>query len=122
MRTWAAVLWMCAPALAMAADFEGTIEMKMTGKAAGTSVIHVGKGGMRTEMSMDAGGRPMKVALLIKSANPDIAYMLDDGTKTWREMNLKAAREQMQAAGGASPQYTAKKLGTEKVAGHSCTK
>jgi hypothetical protein len=102
-----------APALAA---FEGVLEMKVTSAGGnGTMTVSVGKGGMRNEMQMTARGTPIKMVVVVKSANPNLAYMINDPQKSYMEMDLKKARENAPKGGKA----TVKKLGTEKIGQYS---
>ncbi len=121
----ACILLAAAPALG---QFEGTLELKMTGAegVAGTMTSRISPVGARTEMDMKAPeGRPgaasgMKFVSIMKFANPDVAYIVNDASKTYSVVDSKKLREQTvpQAAGES---WTVKKLGEDKVAGFACT-
>lgn len=102
-----------------AGPFEGTLEMKVTAKMGGGHVmVYISKAGMRSEIDMQAHDTPMKMVMLMKSSNKDVAYNIDEKTKTYGELDLAKSRER--AKGMAPHKYTAKKLGKEKVAGYDC--
>ena len=102
----ACILLAAAPALG---QFEGTLELKMTGAegVAGTMTSRISPVGARTEMDMKAPeGRPgaasgMKFVSIMKFANPDVAYIVNDASKTYSVVDSKKLREQTvpQAAG-----------------------
>ncbi len=109
------------------AQFEGAIEMKMTGaRASGTTKALVSKVGTRTEMDMHAPemqrqgmGGGMKMVSIVKFAEPDIVTFLNDSNKTYTVYDLRKTREQ--AGPRSNPEtYTVKKLGKDSVAGYSC--
>jgi hypothetical protein len=101
---------------------EGVIDMKLSSKAgAGTMRVAVSKVGARSEVALDA--TPMKLVMVVKHANPDTLFFLDDSQKTYSEMDLKRMREQAAAQqSGPPPKYAVKKLGRDKVAGFSCVR
>ncbi|MCK6552871.1 DUF4412 domain-containing protein [Myxococcota bacterium] len=108
-----------APLSASAAPaFEGVLEMKMTSPGgSGTARVSIGKGGVRSEMSVESREMPMKMTTLMKAKEPDVAYAIDDASKSYGVIDVKAGREMAQRR--APAKYTAKKLGTEKIAGWS---
>lgn len=96
--------------------FEGILEMKMTSpNGAGSARISVGKGGVRSEMNVENRDMPMKMTMLMKAKEPDVAYSLDEASKTYGVIDIKASREMTKRQTPAK--YTAKKLGKEKVGG-----
>lgn len=108
-------LFLAMPALA--GGFEGIISMKISSPAGSGNVqMSVGKVGLRSEIDMQSAQMPMKMTMLVKHAQ-DTAYMIDDKSKTYTEIDLKKGREMAQKA---DVKYTAKKLGTETVAGYKC--
>jgi hypothetical protein len=104
------------------ADFEGTIEMKMTlsggMEGGGTTKASVGKDGVRTEMDMQMGAMGgMKMVTLAKHDNPDVIYKIDDADKTYSEMNVAKLRA-MAGQGQETDKINIKKLGEETVLGY----
>jgi hypothetical protein len=118
----AAVLSAAAPAGAL--DFEGTIEMRMThgdtGKA-GTARTLVSKLGTRMEMSTEAGqAGPVQLTTLVLKSAPTMVYMVNDAKKTYVEFD--SSRLERPDAAAKEHRWTAKRTGTEKVAGYDCIK
>ena len=117
-----ATLVLAGPALG---QFEGTLEMKMTGKEMnGTGKVWVSRKGTRSEMEMKAEGErahgvgTMKMAVVQRFAEPHKVYMINDAMKTYTVVDTEKMRAQ--AAGRQQETYTVKKLGTDSVAGYSC--
>lgn len=113
--------------LAALAQFEGVVEMKMTmTEGSGTGKVWVSKAGSRTEMEITGshvqatGQASMKMTMLMKTADPDKVYNINDAKKTYWVMDLKKAREQMGKQKQDEDTYTVKKLGPGSVAGFSC--
>ena len=116
-----ALLLSAAPALA---QFEGVLEMKMTmaskdaeGGGGGTMSVSVAKAGIRSEMNMKMGPMDMKMVMLQKNATPDVLYQLNDGSKTYAEIDLAKMRE-MAGQPAAAPQYSVETLGQETILGY----
>jgi hypothetical protein len=106
-----------APALA---QFEGEIDMKITSTGmSGVGKMYVSKVGYRTVMDLQAAKTPMKMTSLMKFANPDVMYMINDQTRTYTEMNLKELGESTAKMRSEREPYTVKVLGTERVLGYS---
>ena len=105
------------------AQFEGEIDMKITaqGGATGTGKVLVSRTGSRTEMNLQTQKMPVKMTTLMKFANPDIMYLINDAQKTYAEMDLKKLKEQAGKFEGAKSKepWTVKKLGRETVNGYS---
>lgn len=100
------------------AEFSGTIDMKMTSPAGGgTMKLVIGKAGVRSEIDVQVPSLPMKTTVIVRHSNPDLAYKIDDETKTYVEQDLKKVRE---SAKNFAAKYTAKKLGKEKMLGYDC--
>src|SRR5205807_2040047 len=57
---------------------------------------------------------------LVKSEKPDLAYKIDDASKSYTEIDLKKMREMGNQPGAPERTYTVKKLGKEKVLGFEC--
>jgi hypothetical protein len=105
-------------ALPAFAEFEGEVEMKMTGRSAsGTMKLSVSGAGMRNEMSIQTPQFPMNMTMLFKKSSPDVAYTINDRDKTYGEIDLKQGREM---AAKSERKFTAKKLGTEKIKEWNC--
>jgi hypothetical protein len=106
-----------APALA---QFEGEIDMKITSPGmSGLGKMYVSKVGARTTMDLQTGKMPMKMTTLMKFANPDVMYMINDQARTYSEMNLKEVRESVAKMKSEQEPYTVKVLGSEKLLGYS---
>lgn len=103
-------------ATAHAAPFEGELEMKLSAKAGGTGhmKVAVGKAGVRNQMELQTPAFPMKMSVLFRKDSPDVAYTIDDASKTYGEIDLKKSREMA----GPQKKFTAKKLGKEKLNGY----
>ena len=111
--------------MAASAQFEGVIEMKTSvsdptgaSRGGGTQKIFLSDAGSRMEMDMQMaqmGG--MKMIMLIKNATPDVMYKLNEGSKTYTEIDLAKAREMAAQTKGQS-QYAVEKLGEEKILGY----
>jgi Domain of unknown function (DUF4412) len=116
-----ALLLSAAPALA---QFEGVLEMKMTmgpkdaeGGGGGTMSVAVAAAGIRSEMNMKLGAMEVKMVMLQKNANPDLIYQINDGDKTYSEIDLAKVRE-LAGQQAASPQYSVQTLGEETLLGY----
>ncbi|MBI5497340.1 MAG: DUF4412 domain-containing protein [Deltaproteobacteria bacterium] len=121
MHTLALLGWLMVAA--GAPPFEGVIEMKMTGRSgSGQSLIQIGKPGVRTELRVDVPGRAgaMTMVMLVKTAEPDKVYAIHDERKAYTEIDAKKARATAAARLGPH-EYTARKVGTEKVGAWQCT-
>jgi hypothetical protein len=102
------------------AQFEGEIDMKITSPGmTGMGKMYVSKVGARTTMDFQAAKMPMKMTTLMKFANPDVMYMINDQARTYSEMNLKETRESVAKMKSEKEPYTVKVLGTERVLGYS---
>lgn len=105
------------------AQFEGELTMKLTMReGSGTGRAFVSKAGARSEIDIQTAQMPIKMTTLVKTANPDVMYMINDRQKTYAEMDLKNIREQAAKmhTGKASDAWVVKKLGRETVNGYSC--
>lgn len=112
------------------AQFEGVVEMKMTSPqgAGGNAKAFVSKAATRTELEMQVGkgqaaGMPagMKMVMLMKLANPDVVYSINDAQKTYAVIDTKKMRDQMPGK-EKEPKYSVKKIGSDTVAGYACEK
>jgi hypothetical protein len=105
------------------AQFEGQIDMKITGQGGmtGTGKVFVSKVGSRTEMDMESARMPIHMTTLMRFSTPDVMYLINDKAKTYSEVDTKQAREQAaKMAGDKDKQpYSVKVLGSEKLLGYS---
>jgi hypothetical protein len=115
----AGAVLVAAPALA---QFEGEITMKMTMReGAGTGKNYLSKAGVRSELDIQTSRMPMKMTTLVRSATPDLVYLINDAQKSYTEIDSKKTREQLEKMRGKdSDKWTVKKLGKETVNGYSC--
>lgn len=113
------MLAVCGAGALAHAEFEGTLEMKMTMPrgGGGNAKIHVSRLGTLSETSISVGGMQTETSVLFKTSNPDLAYALNPKNKTYTEVDLKAAREM---AGKQNTDYDVKKVGSETVNGWKC--
>lgn len=115
---FSAALFLAVPAATVhaAPPFEGELEMKLTAKAGGSGQmkVSVSKLGVRNQMDIQTPVMPMKMSMLFRHDSPNVAYTIDDATKTYGEIDLKKSREMA----GPAKKFTAKKLGKEKVNGY----
>jgi hypothetical protein len=124
MTRWLAVaLTLAAAPIASAADFEGVIEMEMSG---GDEQNHVGRGrtlvssvGSRTEIGMSEGKEAgMKMVMLVLKAEPNVVYMLNEQKKTYyRQEHAQKADRPHEAR---KHTYKVTRKGTGRVAGYDC--
>jgi len=124
----AAALVAAAPALA---QWEGVLQMKMTSQTAnGTMTAAVSKVGTRTEVDMKSPemakqgmGSGVKMVSILKTAEPNTVYIVNDSSKTYSVIDTAKMREQTRSMrGGKEETFTVKKLGKDTVAGFSCEK
>ena len=103
------------------AQFEGEIDMKITsqGGMTGTGKSFVSRVGSRTEIDMQSAQMPMHMVSLMKFANPDIVYLINDKAKTYSEMDVRKMRESASKMTADKEPYTVKVLGSERVFGYS---
>lgn len=112
--------------LAAAAQWEGALEMKISGKdVSGTSQALIGKAGARMQMEMtnaqlkQAGQGSMKMTVLSRTAEPDASYLINDAQKSYARIDLKQMQEMVPKA-EREKKWTVKRLGSDKVAGYAC--
>jgi hypothetical protein len=105
------------------ADFEGTIEMKLTMAGedgtvmgGGTMNLSVGKPGSRMEMNMQS-PMPMKMTMITRADAPDKVYQVNDNSHTYSEMNVSKDTNAPTGTPDKDP-WNVKKLGEEKVLGY----
>jgi Domain of unknown function (DUF4412) len=105
------------------AQFEGEIDMKITGQGGmtGTGKVFVSKVGSRTEMDMEAARMPVHMTTLMKFATPDVMYLINDKARTYSEVDTKKVREQAAKMAGSKDKeaYSVRVLGSERVLGYS---
>jgi hypothetical protein len=112
--------------LAAAAQWEGALEMKISGKdVAGSSKVLVGKAGARMQMEMSnaqlkqAGQGSMKMTVLTRTAEPDFSYLINDAQKSYSRIDLKEMQKNLPKA-EQEKKWVVKRLGADKVAGYAC--
>jgi hypothetical protein len=115
------------PRAAPAADFEGVLTFKMTGKTSGTMRALVSKAGMRVEADMQAPpelqragmGKTVRMVTIMRLAEPNTVYLLHPEQKTYfvAENDSDDARSEED-----EETYTVKRTGKDRVAGLSCEK
>jgi len=117
------------------AQFEGIAEMKISTTGAGkeqmtmngTGKTYISKVGWRSEIEMSnpemskmTGGKPFRMVMFGKLADPDIAYSVNDAMKTYAVINTKEMRDLAGKIEKQEKKFTVKKLGKGSVAGLSC--
>lgn len=116
------------------AQFEGVAEMKISTTGAhgdvmmnGSGKTYVSKVGWRSEMEMTSpdaakmmGGKPFRMVMFGKIADPDVAYSVNDAMKTYAVINTKEMRELAGKIEKQEKKFTVTKLGKDSVAGLSC--
>jgi hypothetical protein len=112
--------------LAAEAQWEGALEMKISGKdVTGSSKALIGKAGARMQMEMtnaqlkEAGQGSMKMTVLSRTVEPDTSYLINDAQKSYALIDLKAIQE-MATKSEREKKWTVKRLGADKVAGYAC--
>jgi hypothetical protein len=101
------------------ADFEGTLEMKMTlaGEdgsimGGGTMNLSIAKTGSRMEMNMEK-PMPMKMVVITRTDTPDKVYQVNDQGRTYSEIDVSKDNKPRQS--NDNEPWKVKKLGEEKV-------
>jgi len=117
------------------AQFEGIAEMKISTTGAGkeqmtmngTGKTYISKVGWRSEIEMSnpemskmTGGKPFRMVMFGKLAEPDIAYSVNDTMKTYAVINTKEMRDLAGKIEKQEKKFTVKRLGKGSVAGLSC--
>lgn len=112
--------------LAAAAQWEGSVEMKITGKdVSGSSRALVGKAGARMQMEMTAaeaakaGAGAMKMTVLVRTVEPDVSYILNDAQKSYARIDAKELEKSVPAT-ERDRKWTVRRLGADRVAGFAC--
>ena len=110
--------------LAAAAQWEGSFDMKISGKdVTGSAKALVGKAGSRMQMEMTplaakgAGG--MKMTVISRTAEPGVSYIVNDEHRSYARIDVKDLEKQVPAA-EREKKWTVKRLGSDKVAGYGC--
>jgi hypothetical protein len=121
-----------APA-ASGADFEGVLELKGTQSVSKGQTtpsvwrIYVSPKASRFEMEMATSAAQkqkgaaddFKMVMLTKVAEPHMAYMINDKTKSY---SVTDTRNNVPDAGAKQKTWVVRNMGTDKVAGFACTK
>ncbi len=114
--------------LSAAAQWEGVLDMKITGKDVnGSSKAFVGKAGARMQIEMtnaqlqEMQGGGMKMVVLSRTAEPDISYMINDAQKSYARIDVKEIQKNLPKA-EQDKKWTVKRLGADSVAGFACEK
>jgi len=101
------------------ADFEGTLEMKMTlatgdgtAMGGGTMNLSIAKAGSRMEMNMQK-PMPMKIVILTRADTPDKVYQVNDQSRTYSETDVSKDSKPRESTD--KEPWKVKKLGEEKV-------
>ncbi len=103
-------------------DFEGVLDSKMSGENTNGSMrTWISKVGVRNEMDVQspeaekAGmGKSFRMVTLVKAAQPDVTYLLDDNRKTYSVLEHKPGTYK------SDETFTAKRIGKDTVAGFAC--
>ena len=109
--------WAGAPgASATTGGFAGTIDIKVSAPqgAGGTAKLHVGEGGVASEVEMGQDAKSRFKARTVMPKGSDTMILIDDAQKMYREIDMKAARE-MQASARADEKWTITKKGSAKI-------
>jgi len=117
------------------AQFEGVAEMKISTTGAGhdqmtmngSGKTYISKTGWRSEIEMHnpemaaaTGGKPFRMVMFGKLAEPDIAYSINDAMKTYAVINTKEMRDLAGKIEKKEKKFSVKKLGKDSVAGLPC--
>ena len=117
------------------AQFEGVAEMKISTTGAGhdqmtmngSGKTYISKTGWRSEIEMQnpemaaaTGGKPFRMVMFGKLAEPDIAYSINDAMKTYAVINTKEMRDLAGKIEKKEKKFSVTKLGKDSVAGLPC--
>ena len=117
------------------AQFEGVAEMKISTTGAGhdqmtmngSGKTYISKTGWRSEIEMHnpemaaaTGGKPFRMVMFGKLAEPDIAYSINDAMKTYAVINTKEMRDLAGKIEKKEKKFSVTKLGKDSVAGLPC--
>jgi hypothetical protein len=112
--------------LAAAAQWEGALEMKLTGKdVSGTSKTLVGKAGARMQIEMSnaqlkqAGQGSIRMTVLTRTAEPDVSYLINDAQKSYSRLDVKELQKAVPQS-ERDRKWVVKRLGADRVAGWAC--
>lgn len=121
MRRALPLLLALSSAPALAAEFEGILEMKLLvdpeakgGWKGGTVRILVSKAGMRSEVVAQTARQPIQLVSLVRASEPTVTYTLDEATKTYQKLDNTEAPDK---PAGEAPAL--KRLGQEKLLGRT---
>ena len=101
------------------AQFEGMLEMTMSGAASGTTQVHVSKAGVRTDTSMALQGMNISHSTLVLFKEPHKIFTIDDKQQTYTVLERDPDKEKERQAKKKAP-ITVKKLGKDTVSGFKC--
>ena len=114
--------------LSAAAQWEGVLDMKITGKDVnGSSKALIGKAGARMQIEMtnaqlkEMQGGGMKMVMLTRTAEPGISYMINDAQKSYARIDVKEMQKNLPKS-ETEKKWTVKRLGSDSVAGFACEK
>ncbi len=115
------VTLLCWFSFSASAQFEGEIQMKLTGAdGVGTMTMLIGKKAIKTEMSITAEKMKVQMSSLMRLDNPNIIYLINDQSKSYSEINLKEMEKMAQGLTPTKETYKVQKLGKEKILGYDC--
>ena len=125
---WLSLAVLLALPLSAVAQWEGVLDMKITGKDVnGTSKALIGKAGARMQIEMtnaqlqETQGGGMKMVMLTRTAEPDISYMINDAQKSYARIDVKEMQKNLPKS-EQEKKWTVKRLGAGSVAGFACEK
>ena len=87
--------------------------------------LFVGKAGARMQIEMTnpqlqkMGQGAMKMTVLVRTAEPDVSYMINDAQKSYAKIDVKEMQKSIPAS-EREKKWTVKRLGADKVAGYPC--
>lgn len=112
--------------LAASAQWEGSLEMKITGRdASGSASALVGKAGARMKIDMtnpqlqQMGHARMSMTVLTRTAEPDVSYLINDSQKSYARLDVKEMEKDLPKR-DKDGKWSVKRLGPDKVAGYAC--
>ncbi|HEY4221155.1 MAG TPA: DUF4412 domain-containing protein [Myxococcota bacterium] len=102
---------------ALAAGFEGSIEMSIKNDRAGAGALKLSLGdpGTVSELTMPTPQGSMVIKSLMQKAHPESVYLINDAQKTYSELPVPPQGAKMP---GDDQTWTVKKIGSEKIAGY----
>ena len=121
----AGLLSLVTAAFSSGADFEGIIEMKTTvggpegsPQGGGTQAIAISKAGTRMQMDMKVAQAGMKMDFLMRNDRPKVMYQINDGAKTYTEIDLAKLADMASRLPQDDKDYVVEKLGEETILGY----